>query len=335
MTQISIKKYFINLLDPKLLVMLFIVLALCIILTMVFGQKVPSFKQKYKGKFYTYLFSFAFVYATVALLGYNKLFSNDNLYEFIFYQFSSLIMGIIHCILYRDIFNKFDSQKIGTEYLFAMIAVLYALIPFSLIYTFLNSSDFVYLMLGHFIIFFIPTFLNDTFNRAMSIPPKIYKTWKFPQNYMDDNGLSDEEMRDMVVFTFLMDKDKNAKKYSVYRAKGPTRVDFGRLFYNFVLDYNDKHPGGQIQIEDQNGLFNWVFFLQPKWYEATKYVDPDLTLYMNGIEENSVVFCLRTEQVMADEGEKIKETDYEFTREDERKRNAKKEEEVEVIDQNQ
>ncbi|MFP3835909.1 hypothetical protein SCA31_23730, partial [Chryseobacterium sp. SIMBA_028] len=75
MTQINIKKYFINLLDPKLLVVLFIVLALCIILTMVFGQKVPSFKQKYKGKFYTYLFSFAFIYATAALLGYNKLFS--------------------------------------------------------------------------------------------------------------------------------------------------------------------------------------------------------------------------------------------------------------------
>jgi hypothetical protein len=169
----------------------------------------------------------------------------------------------------------------------------------------------------------------------MAIPPKIYKTWQFPENYLNDNGLSDEEMKNMVVFTFLMDKDKDAEKYSVYRAKGPTRVDFGRLFYNFILDYNDKHPTGKIQIEDENGLFNWVFFLQPKWYEATKYIDPDLTLYMNGIEENSVVFCLRTGQVIADEREEIIKTDYEFTREDERKRNTKKEEYVEVISQDQ
>ena len=54
---------------------------------------------------------------------------------------------------------------------------------------------------------------------------------------------------------------------------------------------------GKIEIEGKNGLYNWVFFLQPKWYETTKYIDPELTLYMNGIEENSVVFCVRSEQL--------------------------------------
>lgn len=331
----QLKKYFINLFDPKILAAILIFLALSIILTMIFSQKVPDFKQKYKGKFYTYLFSVAFIYSIIAFLGYNKLFQDNNLYEFIFYQISSLVIGIIHCSLYRTYFKKFETRKNGTEYLFALLTVAYSVIPFILIFTFLNGIDFSFLMLGHYLVFFIPTFLNDTFNRAMAIPPKIYKTWQFPENYMDDNGLTDAEMKNMVVFTFLMDRDKNAKKYSVYRAKGPTRVDFGRLFYNFVLDYNDKHPGSQIQIDDQNGLFNWVFFLQPKWYEATRYVDPDLTLYMNGIEENSVVFCLRTEQIMADKREEIVKTDYEFTREDERKRNTKKEEDVEVISQDQ
>lgn len=331
----QLKKYFINLFDPKILAAILIFLALSIILTMIFSQKVPDFKQKYKGKFYTYLFSVTFIYSIIAFLGYNKLFQDNNLYEFIFYQISSLVIGIIHCSLYRTYFKKFETRKNGTEYLFALLTVAYSAIPFILIFTFLNGIDFSFLMLGHYLVFFIPTFLNDTFNRAMAIPPKIYKTWQFPENYMDDNGLTDAEMKNMVVFTFLMDRDKNAKKYSVYRAKGPTRVDFGRLFYNFVLDYNDKHPGSQIQIDDQNGLFNWVFFLQPKWYEATRYVDPDLTLYMNGIEENSVVFCLRTEQIMADKREEIVKTDYEFTREDERKRNTKKEEDVEVISQDQ
>ncbi|MCS3532787.1 TssN family type VI secretion system protein [Chryseobacterium sp. JUb7] len=332
MTQINIKKYFINLLDPKLLVMLVIVLALCVLLTMIFNQKASDPKQT-KSKFYTYLFSFAFVYAIIGLLGYNKLFSDDNLYEFIFYQLSSLVIGIIHCILYRNFFNKFESAKVGTEYFFALIAVLYASIPFSIIYTFLNGADFVFLMLGNFIVFFIPTFLNDTFNKAMAIPPKIYKTWQFPEDYLEDKGLSEAERKDMVVFTFLMDKNKEALKYSVYRAKGPTRVDFGRLFYNFVLDYNDKHPEDEIQIEDENGLFSWVFFLQPKWYESTKYVDPGLTLYMNGIEENTVVFCMRTDQVMDDEREKPEVTDFEYSQENEKKRIAKKEEEAEAISQ--
>ncbi|WP_027384346.1 TssN family type VI secretion system protein [Epilithonimonas caeni] len=294
MTQL--KKYFINLFEPKILAAVIIFLAFCIILTMIFAQKVPEFKQKYKGKFYTYLFSVAFIYSIIAFLGFNKLFQDNNLYEFVFYQICSLVIGILHCSMYRTYFQKFGQKNNGTEYLFALVTIMYSAIPFILIFTFLNGIDFSFLMLGHFIMFFIPTFLNDTFNRAMSIPPKIYKTWQFPENYKDLAGVNDEEMRDLVVFTFLMDKDRYAKKYSVYRAKGPTRVDFGRLFYNFVLDYNERHTEDQIEVEGPDGLYSWVFFLQPKWYESTKYIDPDYTLYMNGIEENSVIFCMRTNQ---------------------------------------
>lgn len=310
----KIKKYFTNLFDPQLLVIVLVVIAVCIILTMIFSQKTSEFKQKYRSKFYIYLFSFAFVYAIIALLGYNKLFQDNNLYEFIFYQVCSLIIGIIHCYAYRAYFDKFGSRKPGNEYLFALISVCFASVPFMLIYTFLNGTDLVYLMLGHFIVFFIPTFLNDTFNRAMNIPPKVYVTWRFPDNYKETVGLTDDEWRDMVVLTYVMDKDKKATKYSFYRAKGPTRIDFGRLFYNFVVDYNQRHPGDQIQVEDENGLFDWVFFLQPKWYEATKYIDPKLTLYMNGIEENSVIFCMRTDQMLGKNKQNLK-ADFEYNQE--------------------
>ncbi|MFL9833402.1 TssN family type VI secretion system protein [Chryseobacterium terrae] len=314
MTQL--KKYFTNLFDPKILVAVLIFLAVSIILTMLFSQKATDFKQKYKSKFYTYLFSVAFIYSIIAFLGFNKFFQDNNLYEFIFYQSCSLVMGIIHCSLHKSYFKKFGVEKSGIEYLFALIAVAYSAIPFTLIYTFLNGVDFTFLMLGHFIVFFIPTFLNDTFNKAMAIPPKVYKTWQFPENYRELAGVSDEEMRDLVVFTFLMDKDRYAKKYSVYRAKGPTRVDFGRLFYNFVVDYNERHTEDQIEIEGTNGLYSWVFFLQPKWYESTKYIDPDLTLYMNGIEENSVIFCMRTNDMKLSNNRKSDaQPDFEYDKE--------------------
>lgn len=319
MTQL--KKYFTNLFDPKILAAILIFLAISIILTMIFSQKVPDFKQKYKGKFYTYVFSVAFIYSIIAFLGFNKLFQDNNLYEFIFYQISSLILGIIHCSMYRTYFKKFGQKNNGTEYLFALVTVMYSAIPFILIFTFLNGISFSFLMLGHFLVFFIPTFLNDTFNRAMAIPPKIYKTWQFPENYKELAGVSDEEMRDLVVFTFLMDKDRHAKKYSVYRAKGPTRVDFGRLFYNFVIDYNERHSEDQIELEGPNGLYQWVFFLQPKWYESTKYIDPDYTLYMNGIEENSVVFCLRTDEMAIPENRTTDEApDFEYDKEKDNER---------------
>ncbi len=319
MTQL--KKYFINLFEPKILATVIILLAFCIVLTMIFAQKVPEFKQKYKGKFYTYLFSMAFIYSIIAFLGFNKLFQDNNLYEFVFYQICSLVIGILHCSMYRTYFQKFGQKSNGTEYLFALVTIMYSAIPFIVIFTFLNGIDFSFLMLGHFIVFFIPTFLNDTFNKAMSIPPKIYKTWQFPENYKELAGVSDEEMRDLVVFTFLMDKDRYAKKYSVYRAKGPTRVDFGRLFYNFVIDYNERHTEDQIEVEGPNGLYSWVFFLQPKWYESTKYIDPDYTLYMNGIEENSVIFCMRSDELKIAQnkyGNEVPDFEYNQEKDDER-----------------
>lgn len=319
----KIKKYFINLFDPQLLVIALVMTAACIILTMIFAQKTGGFKQKYRSRFYVYVFSLAFIYALIALLGYNKLFQGNNLYEFIFYQICSLVTGIIHCYAYRAYFDRFGSRKAANEYFFALLSTCYAAVPFMLIYTFLNGTDLAYLMLGHFIVFFVPTFLNDTFNRAMSIPPKVYVTWQFPENYKETIGLSDNEWQDMVVFSYIMEKDKKARKYSVYRAKGPTRIDFGRLFYNFVEDYNQRHPGDQIEIEDETGLFSWVFFLQPKWYESTKYIDPNLTLYMNGIEENSVVFCMRTENISGKSSDH-QEPEYEYNQEKDRQ-NAEKE----------
>ena len=122
----------------------------------------------------------------------------------------------------------------------------------------------------------------------------------------------------------MIDKGEFSEKYNVYRAKGPTRLDFGRLFYNFVLDYNERHTESPIEIEGKNGLYNWVFFLQPKWYETTKYIDPELTLYMNGIEENSVVFCVRSEQlgVGKETKEEEQKIDFEFNSYKENKRSS-------------
>lgn len=315
----ALRKYFENLLEPQILAMLLIVLAACVILTMLFSQKAPDFKAK-KSPFYIYVFSLAFVYSIIAFLGFNRLLADKKLYEFIFYQVSSLLLGGIHCYLYRAYFQKFNDDKKSTEYLFALVTVLYSVLPFGLIYTFLNGSNFLFLMLGHYLVFFVPTLMNDTFNRAMNIPPKVYKTWQFPENYKELAGVSDEEMRDLVVFSFMIDNHSSAQKYSVYRAKGPTRIDFGRLFYNFVLDYNDRHSENPIEIEGKNGLYNWVFFLQPKWYESTKYIDPSLTLYMNGIEENSVVFCLRSEQLGIERPQSNNNPDFEYNRDKDNER---------------
>lgn len=302
-----LKKYFMNLLEPEILVPVLLMLSICIVLTVIFKRRIPDFKNRYGYQFNLYLLGMLFISSLISFVGYNKLFGDHILFEFIFYQISSLTVGSFHCYMYRLFFRKFGEKVKGLEYFFVLLIIGYNMIPFALIYTFFNGIQFVFLMLGQYVLFLLPTLLNETFNRAMAIPPQIYRTWHFPENYKNLPGVTDEEMRDLVVFTLLIDKDKDAKNYSAYKAKGPTRIDFGRLFYSFILDYNEKNSESEIKVEGESGFYEWVFFLRPKWYESTKYVDADLPLYMNGIEENSVVICARAQHMIL--GEEISEND--------------------------
>lgn len=311
----EVKKHLINLLEPEILVSVIVLISVCIILTVIIRQRIPDFKTKYISKFNLYIYVIVIVNFLIAFAGYNRLFVNNLMIEFIFYQCISLFIGCIHCYLYRSFFNKFEGNVIGLEYLFIIMILFYSIIPFLIAYTFLNGNKFSFIMTGHYVIFFLPTLLNETFNRAINIPPSIYKTWKFPENYKDLPGVTNEEMKDLVIFTLLIEKDKDVNSYSAFRAKGPTRIDFGRLFYSFVLDYNEKNPENEIIVEEENEFYDWLFFIRSKWYKSTKYVDADLPLYMNGIEENSVVICVRAPIMFGRDGANDKNNmpDYEYT----------------------
>ena len=88
----ELKNYFINLFDPRLLVILLFLVAMCIAITIIFSKKVPEFKQ-YKTNIYIYLFLTVLVYAVIAFLGYSRLFEGKTLSEFVFYQICTLTLG--------------------------------------------------------------------------------------------------------------------------------------------------------------------------------------------------------------------------------------------------
>jgi len=45
---------------------------------------------------------------------------------------------------------------------------------------------------------------------------------------------------------------------------------------------------------DANGQpYGWVFHLKSKWVFTAKTLDPDKPVFMNGMQENSVVICNR------------------------------------------
>ncbi|MFH6966952.1 TssN family type VI secretion system protein [Flavobacterium sp. FlaQc-28] len=287
-----VKKHLLALIDVKLIVFIVVVIALCAILTLLFSDKVKEFAAQYKRKFYIYVFSFALVYALVAFLGYNKLF-NELSDEFMFYQIATLLFGILHVWLYRSYFKEFNARSVAVELLFALLVVLYSSVLFAIIYTALNGIEMTFIMCSHFILFFVPTGVYIVFEFMMQIPAREYVTWKIPERKNPFPEIENVQMKDLLLITLLIQKKENDTKYTSIRSKGPVRIDFGALFYHTVSGYNEHNAESKIDLKQGGENCSWVFFLQPKWYQAAKYVDAKYTLGMNGITENSVIICKR------------------------------------------
>lgn len=287
------KTYFKNLLDPTIIIFIVIFLLVGVILFILFKNKVPEFKQKYRSKYIVYLLASLLIFAVFTFLGYSK--AITSLFgTYVFYQVVALILGSIHVVIYRYYLEKFEKENRWLEILFNLIILLFAAIPFLLVYTFINTATYSLYMASALLVFMIPTWVYVTFNAAVSIPAKIYKTWVFPLDDAFPEPM-DDEFKDLIVVTFIFSKTPDSQRRTEFRAKSPIRMDFGRLFYHFVYDYNDRNAESPIENYDADGNpQHWVFYLKPKWYGMSKYIDPDLPMYMNGVEENSVIICQRT-----------------------------------------
>jgi hypothetical protein len=288
-----VKKHLLALIDIRLIVFLVAIIAVSFILTMVFSDKIKEFAVQYKRKFYIYVFSFVLIYALVGFLGYNKLFTELS-DEFRFYQIASLLFGILNVYLYRWYFDEFNKKgSVGIELLFSLLITLYSSILFVIIYTALNGIALTFLMCSHFLVFIVPTGVYAVFNYMMQIPPKEYVTWRIPERKNPFPEIENVQMKDLLLITLLIQKKESDTKYTSIRSKGPVRIDFGALFYHTVSGYNEHNAESKIDLKHNGENYNWVFFLQPKWYQTAKYVDAKYTLGMNGITENSVIICKR------------------------------------------
>lgn len=288
-----VKKHLLALIDIRLIVFLVAIIAVSFILTMVFSDKIKEFAVQYKRKFYIYVFSFVLIYALVGFLGYNKLFTELS-DEFRFYQIASLLFGILNVYLYRWYFDEFNKKgSVGIELLFSLLITLYSSVLFVIIYTALNGIALTFLMCSHFLVFIVPTGVYAVFNYMMQIPPKEYVTWRIPERKNPFPEIENVQMKDLLLITLLIQKKESDTKYTSIRSKGPVRIDFGALFYHTVSGYNEHNAESKIDLKHNGENYNWVFFLQPKWYQTAKYVDAKYTLGMNGITENSVIICKR------------------------------------------
>ncbi|WP_339702512.1 TssN family type VI secretion system protein [uncultured Marixanthomonas sp.] len=266
------------------------------ILMMVFMKGIKKLFSKKKKQLIVYILVIAAFFALTALLSNENVLNNIPLHTFIAFQIVFLLLGILHVYVCRQYFELLSEKpnSFWSEFIFTIAVNCIALIGFAFIVN-MFKPEYVFHFLGAAIWFLVPILVIKTYEFATSIPLPVYKKWFYPiGKHIKDP--KDEELINPQVISFEFHKDEKTSELSNFRLKAPEKMAFGKLFYFFINDYNDRHPENKIvYINSENEPHGWVFYRKPKWYLGMKYIDYARTVDSNGIKEDNVIICQRVD----------------------------------------
>ena len=252
--------------------------------------------EKYKKETILYFLIAALLFGITGLLGLTSLLDDLASY-FITLQIMALVIGILHATLLYKLLPWTSKDKFLWEFLFSFAIACFGALLLLLVFKFIVGLDILqYLMLSAIFWYFVPFLFVQALNRYLAIPLKIFRKWYYPVGKEIPDPL-DSELVALLVVSFVFNKKMNGIDITTFRAKAPQKMVFGRLFYYFINDYNERHPESTIEFIDQDVQpFGWVFYLKPSWIGRRRYIDPDQIIRDNRIKENSIIVCQRIKE---------------------------------------
>lgn len=286
-----IKNYFSKFISFDALMPFMVILLVVLIGLRLMASKTPGFKNQQK-KFYYYLLIHLVVMAVIAAIVYN-LRQSTVLLRYLTLLVGACIMGGLHVYFYRISFTKFNDDTNGKELVFAFITSTVLVIPVILLGSYFDDLEFLPYYFVMTATFVIPTCFYMLFNYSVSIPVKLYSKWYYPLGKKYDTP-KHYELNNMMVLNFMFHKNTREEHMTSFKAKAPKDMDFGRLFFFFINDYNEKKATTKIEmIEDSGDPYGWYFYIKPKWYGSSKHIDSGVTVEKNNLEDGDVVVCQR------------------------------------------
>lgn len=242
-----------------------------------------------------YLLFILITFGLVGLLSSSKVLNDTPLSSFIGIQVIFILLGILHLFTLKRFFPDLEEDKTNffNEFLFTVVIVLVGFFAYiNVIDRF--RPDYSFTFLGAGICFMIPFLVNKLYQFAFNIPVPLYKTWSYPL----DGTIKDptkEELVNPAVISFEFQKAFDDKTITNFRIKAPENMEFGKLFYFFINDYNERHPESTVQFLDPNTQEPqlWNFYFKPNWYGSSTHIDYTRTVIGNNIKENDVIVCTR------------------------------------------
>lgn len=240
-----------------------------------------------------YLLVTALLFGGTALLVATGMFNTYTGY-FMFFQFLFLLYGVAHVYLMGNNMPWGKDKALLPDVLFTLFILAAGAITFLLAWRLVNREGMEFVMMTALLFFPAPLLIVYTFRRAMEIPPRIMKQWHYPvQQPIEDPD--EAKLKNLLLISFEFQKKGDEHWFTNFRAKAPTDMELGQLFYYFINDYNERHPQERIHYVNGHGdPCGWMFYKKPRWYTVfTRYMDADRTIFTNSIRENDVIVCAR------------------------------------------
>lgn len=285
------RKYLNQINGGEQLLYLLLILAFGYVLFMLIGSKVPKLRQE-KKKFFLYILIQVVVYVIFSLILYNLKGTSLN-QRFISLQVYMGLAGIAHLKVFYDVFKKFEAKKFWQEVVITLCTMFFMAGFLIVITKYFDEGQYVAYLISTLLFFILPLLCYQLFEYSISIPVKLHKRWFYPLN---DRYPSPKisEMRNIIILNLVFQKKADDKQIINFKVKAPKAIDYGRLFYYFINDYNEKNPNSQIHfLDDKNQPFGWYFYTKPKWFSSAEYIDPDLAIDTNNIKDGTTIICQR------------------------------------------
>lgn len=250
-------------------------------------------KNKKKAIFYGIFILITF--ALVGLISSSKVLNDTPLSSYIGIQLLFLALGGLHLYVLNTYFEDLtkDKSSFFAPFLFSIAILCIGLIAF---FNVVNKfrEPFKFLYLASSITYIIPFLIYKLYDFATLIPVPIYQKWLYPlgENIKDPTP---KELKDPLVISFEFKKQEHLGDITNFRVKAPEAMEFGKLFYFFINDYNERHPESKINFLDDTGIEpqGWIFYFKPNWWSGLKHINFNKTISGNNIKEDNVIICQR------------------------------------------
>jgi hypothetical protein len=275
----------------EILAYIVLIVAIAMMMCVFIGLKMKGLRLE-KKKYIIYTFVQGVVFILYAAILYN-LKGTTLQTRFISLQAYMLVAGTMHLIAYHLYFKKFEAKETYKELAIAIISGVFMVAFIVMVAAHFHELDYVFYTTGSAIVFVIPTFCYILFETAVSIPAKLHKRWFYPVNSRyPAPQISD--MRNVIILNFIFQKKANEKQIINFKVKAPRAFEFGKLFYYFINDYNEKNPNSKIHyFDEKNEPYGWYFYTKPKWFGTSEYIDPEFAIDTNNIKDGETIICQR------------------------------------------